>query len=84
MVGYVVETEPELFADVATYLLYSKFMCEQKASNFTADETAYSYAFSYILEQFEVNSNLALFNTAAFSKWIKLLQKIPDLKTQKL
>ena len=44
------ETEPELFADVATYLLYSKFMCEQKASNYTADETAYSYAFNYILD----------------------------------
>lgn len=38
------ETEPDLFADVSNYMLYSKFMCEEKASNFTAEETAYSQA----------------------------------------
>ena len=54
-------------------MLYSKFMCEEKASNFTAEETAYSQALQFILDQFETKSNLALFNLSAFSKWIKFL-----------
>ena len=62
LIGYIVETEPELFPDVASYLLFSKYICEPAASNFEGDRTSYGLALEYLVERFETNSNLALFN----------------------
>ena len=38
----------------------------------------------YILSKFESDSNLVLHNERLFSKWIKFLIRIPDLKSQSL
>ena len=80
LIGFIIETEPELFPDVATYLLFSKYISEPAASNFEGDRTSYALTLDYLVERFETNSNLALFNQSAFAKWISFLQKIPDLK----
>ena len=70
LIGFIIETEPELFPDVAGYLLFSKFILETEASNYGGENTTYGIAFEYLLDCFENNSNLALFNQSAFSKWI--------------
>ena len=62
LIGFIIETEPELFPDVASYLLFSKFIFESTASNFEVEKTSYELAFEFLLECFETNSNLALFN----------------------
>ena len=84
LIGFIVETEPELFSDVASYLLFSKFILESSASNYTSEATTYMTTFEFLLECFETNQNLALFNQAAFAKWMSFLQKIPDLKSTRL
>ena len=53
LIRYVVETEPDLFTDLACYWLFLKFMGEGQASNFTTQETAYEAVLSFILEKFE-------------------------------
>lgn len=55
-------------------------MCESTASNFTTEDTSYSVVLEYILAKFEQDSNLALYDDNLFSKWIKFLIRIPDLK----
>lgn len=80
LITYVVETEPDLFTDLASYWLYQKFMCESTASNFTTEDTSYSVVLEYILAKFEQDSNLALYDDNLFSKWIKFLIRIPDIK----
>ena len=77
---YVIETEPNLFTDLVSFWLYQKFMSEPTASNFTSEDTAYGAVLEFILEKFEQDSNLALYNESLFSKWIKFLLHIPDLK----
>ena len=62
LIGFIIETEPELFSDVASYLLFSKFIFESAASNFEGESTSYGMTLEYLLDCFENNSNLALFN----------------------
>ena len=84
LIRYVVETEPDLFTDFVSYWLFQKFMGESQASNFTTEETAYSQALEFILQKFETESNLILYNDKLFTKWIKFLQKVPDVKSNNL
>ena len=84
LIRYVVETEPDLFTDFVSYWLFQKFMGESQASNFTTEETAYSQALEFILQKFETESNLVLYNDKLFTKWIKFLQKVPDVKSNNL
>ena len=84
MITYVIETEPDLFTDVVSHWLCSKFVAEPQSSNFTTEETAYGAVLEFILSKFESDSNLALHNERLFSKWIKFVIKIPDLKAQSL
>ena len=81
LVRYVVETEPDLFTDLASYWLFVKFMHESQPSNFTTHETAYEAVLYFIFEKFEQDPNLALYNELLFSKWLEFLRKIPDLKS---
>lgn len=78
---YVVETEPDLFTDLVSFWLYQKYVSESTSSNFTTEETAYGAVLEFILDKFEQDQNLALYNEALFSKWIKFLFHVPDLKS---
>jgi len=80
LILYVVETEPDLFTDLVSFWLYQKYMAELQSSNFTTEETAYGAVLEFIFNKFEQDSNLALYSESLFSKWIKFLQTIPDLK----
>ena len=80
----MVETEPDLFTDLVGYWLFQKFISESQASNYTSEDTSYGAVLEFILERFEQDSNLALYSDNLFSKWIKFLLKIPDLKSSGL
>lgn len=81
LIMYVVETEPDLFTDLVSYWLYQKYMSELQSSNFTTEETAYGAVLEFILDKFEQDSNLALYSASLFTKWVKFLLAIPDLKS---
>ena len=70
LVRYVIETEPDLFTDLASYWLFVKYMHESQPSNFTTHETAYEAVLYFIFEKFEQDPNLALYNELLFSKWL--------------
>ena len=70
LIRYVVETEPDLFTDLASYWLFQKFMGEGSASNYTTQETAYEAVLQFIFEKFEQDPNLALYSEMLFSKWL--------------
>lgn len=78
------ETEPDLFTDLVSYWLFQKFMGESQVSSHITEETPYGAVFEFILSKFEQDSNLALYSERLFSKWIKFVLKIPDLKAQSL
>mmetsp|Transcript_44843 Transcript_44843/g.59551 ORF Transcript_44843/g.59551 Transcript_44843/m.59551 type:complete len:143 (+) Transcript_44843:1102-1530(+) len=59
-------------------------MSEPTSSNFTSEETSYGVVLEFILTKFEQDSNLALYDDSLFTKWIKFLLHIPDLKASNL
>lgn len=81
LIRYVIETEPDLFTDLASYWLFQKFYGESSASNYTSEDTSYSEVLCFTLEMLEQDANLALYSDTLFLKWLNFLTKIPDLKS---
>ena len=63
LIDFVVETEPSLFGDVASFWLYSSFMSGE----------SYEAVLAFLLDYFEKNTSLALFDQGSFTKWLKII-----------
>lgn len=60
LLDFMVELEPNLFADMANYWLYTCFISSQ----------GYSTVLQFLLAYYENNSGLALYDNESFGLWL--------------
>jgi len=81
LLDFLIEVEPELFPELASYWLYTCFICtashEIKNTNDKSSGVIYSQVQSHLLALFEQNPNLVLYNLDSFKKWLSFIRKMP-------